>query len=49
MTVARNTMALQRASEEVATGKKADIYADLGPRARVGHENLHVRSEHANL
>ncbi|WP_323804089.1 flagellin [Sulfitobacter litoralis] len=31
--VQSNTMALQRAGEEVATGKKADIYADLGPRA----------------
>ena len=31
--VQRTTLELQRVSEEVSTGKKADIYADLGPRA----------------
>ena len=31
--VQRTTLELQRVSEDVSTGKKADIYADLGPRA----------------
>ncbi len=31
--VARTTTELQRAGQEVATGRKADIFADLGPRA----------------
>ncbi len=31
--VSRATIELQRAGQEVATGRKADIFADLGPRA----------------
>jgi flagellar hook-associated protein 3 FlgL len=31
--VSRATTELQRAGQEVATGRKADIFADLGPRA----------------
>lgn len=31
--VERTTFALQRAGQEVSTGRKADVYADLGPRA----------------
>ncbi|MFT6676430.1 MAG: flagellar hook-associated protein 3 FlgL [Sulfitobacter sp.] len=31
--VQSTTLALQRAGQEVSTGRKADIYADLGPRS----------------
>ena len=31
--VERTSLALQRAGQEVSTGRKADIYADLGPRS----------------
>jgi flagellar hook-associated protein 3 FlgL len=31
--VSRTTIELQRAGQEVATGRRADIFADLGPRA----------------
>ncbi|KAJ02016.1 flagellar hook protein [Sulfitobacter mediterraneus] len=31
--VQNTTLALQRAGQEVSTGRKADIYADLGPRS----------------
>lgn len=31
--VQRTTLALQRAGQEVSTGRKADIYAELGPRS----------------
>ncbi len=33
--VARATEAIQRAGQELATGRKADLFADLGPRAAV--------------
>ncbi|TDK50210.1 flagellin [Antarcticimicrobium luteum] len=33
--VARATEALQRAGQELATGVKADLFADLGPRAAI--------------
>lgn len=33
LNVQRTTMALQRAGQELATGRKADIYADLGSRS----------------
>jgi len=33
--VARATEALQRAGQELSTGRKADLFADLGPRAAV--------------
>ncbi len=31
--ISRTTLALQEAGKEVSTGKKADLYADIGPRA----------------
>ncbi|GAA6164723.1 hypothetical protein NBRC116590_24270 [Pelagimonas sp. KU-00592-HH] len=42
--VSRTSMDLQRAGEEVSTGRRADVFADLGPRA-AGTIKLRAREE----